>query len=84
LFGEFGLVSQLIRSGYARPSKFRERLEGWLDLVRAMWPECPASIDANGTGLWVGRAHAVLTAEANNIRSTAGARYARELDQFEC
>jgi hypothetical protein len=34
--------------------KFRERLEGWLDLVRAMWPECPAAMDTTGTGL-VGR-----------------------------
>jgi hypothetical protein len=52
-------------------NRFRERIEGWLDLVRAMRPECPASMDTNGTGLWVGRANAVLTAEVNNIRSTA-------------
>ena len=71
LFGEFGLVNQLGSSDYARPRKFRERLEGWLYLVRAMWPECPASMDSNGTGLWVGRANAVLTAEVNNIRSTS-------------
>ena len=42
LFGDFGLVSQLGSAEYARPRKFRERLEGWLDLVRTMWPECPA------------------------------------------
>jgi len=42
LFGEFGLVSQLGSADYARPLKFREKLEGWLKLVRAMWPECPA------------------------------------------
>jgi hypothetical protein len=42
LFGEFGLVSQLGSAGYSRPRKVRERLEGWLKLVRAMWPECPA------------------------------------------
>jgi hypothetical protein len=83
LFGDFGLVSQLGSCDYARPRKFRERLEGWLDLVRAMWPECPASMDANGTGLWVGRANAVLTAEANNVRSTAEVRQLRNLDQFE-
>jgi hypothetical protein len=35
LFGDFGLVNQLGSSEYARPRKFRERLEGWLDLVRA-------------------------------------------------
>jgi hypothetical protein len=60
LFGDFGLVSQLGSAEYARPRKFREKLEGWLDLVRAMWPECPASIDANGTGLLVDRANAIL------------------------
>jgi hypothetical protein len=62
LFGDFGLVSQLGSADYARPRKFREKLEGWLDLVRSMWPECPASIDANGTGLFVDRALAVGSA----------------------
>jgi hypothetical protein len=71
LFGEFGLVNQLGSSDYARPRKSRGRLEGWLELVRAMGPECPASTDANGAGLWVGRANAVLTAKVDNIRSTA-------------
>jgi hypothetical protein len=46
LFGGFGLVSQLGSADYARPRKFREKLDGWLGLVRAMWPACPASIDA--------------------------------------
>ncbi len=40
---------------YARPRKFREKLEGWLDLIRTMWPQCPASIDHDGTGLFVDR-----------------------------
>jgi hypothetical protein len=66
LFGDFGLVNQLGSADYARPRKFRERLEGWLDLVRAMWPECPAVIDRDGTGLLVDRAHAVLASEALN------------------
>lgn len=60
LFGDFGLVSQLGSVEYARPRKFREKLESWLNLVRAMWPECPASVDANGMGLFVDRANAVL------------------------
>jgi hypothetical protein len=60
LFGDVGLVNQLGRPDYARPRKFRERLEGWLDLVRSMWPECPAAMDTTGTGLWVDRAAAVL------------------------
>jgi Plasmid encoded RepA protein len=62
LFGDFGLVSQLGSVSYARPRKFREKLEGWLDLVKTMWPECPAEIDADGTGLYIDRANAVLTA----------------------
>jgi hypothetical protein len=60
LFGDFGLVSQLGSADYSRPRKFREKLEGWLTLVRAMWPECPAFIDSDGTGLFVDRANAVL------------------------
>jgi hypothetical protein len=44
----------------ARPRKFREKLEGWLVLVRTMWPQCPASIDRHGSGLFVDRANAVL------------------------
>lgn len=67
LFGEIGLVSQLGSADYRRPRKFRERLEGWLDLVRALWPECPARIDEHGTGLWIDRANAVLTKEAVNV-----------------
>ena len=39
-FGDFGLVSQLGSIEYARPRKFREKLESWLNLIRAMWPEC--------------------------------------------
>jgi hypothetical protein len=60
LFGDFGLISQLGSADYARPRTFREKLEGWLDLVRTMWPECPASIDKDGTGLFVDQANAVL------------------------
>jgi len=48
IFGDFGLASQLGNSDYARPRKFRERLEGWLDLVRALWPSCTAAISADG------------------------------------
>ena len=59
LFGELGLVSQLGSTDYARPRKFREKLEGWLKLVRAMWPECPAHIDEDGRALWVDKAAAL-------------------------
>jgi hypothetical protein len=39
--------------------KFREKLEGWLGLIRAMWPECPAVIDRDGVALLVDRAKAL-------------------------
>ena len=68
LFGAFGLVSQLGSTEYAR-RKFREKLEGWLKLIRAMWPECPARIDDEGTGLFVDRSTAVLTQEVTHARS---------------
>ena len=67
-FGDRGLVNQLGSSDYSRPRKFREKLAGWLDLVRALWPECPARINEDGTGLWVDRANAVLTQEVSNAR----------------
>jgi hypothetical protein len=51
LFGGFGLVNQLGSATYARPRKFRERLERWLDLVRMMWPECPASISPDSRAI---------------------------------
>ena len=72
LFGEFGLVSQLGGANYARPRKFREKLEGWLHLVRAMWPDCPATIDRNGTGLYVDRAVAVLSSQSLTTKGSRG------------
>jgi hypothetical protein len=69
LFGDFGLVSQLGSADYARPRKFREKLDGWLGLVRAMWPACPASIDAGGTGLLVDHASAVLRLGEQGLRN---------------
>jgi hypothetical protein len=60
LFGEFGLANQLGSLDYARPRKFREKLEGWLKLVRAMWPACPARIAEGGSHLMIDKAVAVL------------------------
>jgi hypothetical protein len=48
LFGDFGLGNQLGCTMYSRPRRFRERLEQWLKLVRALWPECPAHITPDG------------------------------------
>jgi hypothetical protein len=48
IFGEFGLANQLGSADYARPRKSRERLGRWLDLVRTLWPTCPARITSDG------------------------------------
>jgi len=54
---------------YARPRKFQEKLDGWLGLVRAMWPACPASIDAGGTGLLLDHASTVLRLGESDARN---------------
>jgi hypothetical protein len=59
IFGGFGLASQLGSVEYARPRKFRERLDRWLDLVRAPWPACPATISTDGKYIWVAPALAL-------------------------
>jgi hypothetical protein len=60
LFGSRGLASQIGSIEYARPRRFREKLEGWLESIRVLWPECPAKISSDGTSLEVNRATAVL------------------------
>jgi hypothetical protein len=59
IFGDFGLAGQLGSADYARPRKFRERLERWLLLVRALWPECPAQITTDGDYLSIAPAIAL-------------------------
>jgi hypothetical protein len=59
LFGEFGLANQLGCERYTRPRRFRERLDQWLGLVRAMWPECPARISPDGQSLLLAPASAL-------------------------
>ena len=53
IFGDFGLAGQLGSAEYTRPRKFRERLDRWLQLVRLLWPECPAQISNDGNYLLV-------------------------------
>ncbi len=53
IFGDFGLANQLGNADYARPRKFRERLERWIDLVRTLWPTCPARITSDGDHILV-------------------------------
>ena len=60
LFGPHGLASQIGSTEYARPRKFREKLDQWLESIRVLWPDCPARISQDGTGLEVNRATAVL------------------------
>ena len=60
LFGACGLASQIGSIEYARPRRFREKLDRWLESIRLLWPECPAKISGDGTGLEVNRATAVL------------------------
>jgi hypothetical protein len=64
LFGELGLVGQLGSLEYARPRKFREKLERWLDLVRALWPDCPARVTADGNSLLIQPAVALAPKES--------------------
>ena len=60
LFGPRGLAAQIGSIEYARPRRFREKLDGWLEAISVLWPECPARISRDGTGLEVNRAMAVL------------------------
>jgi hypothetical protein len=61
LFGPFGVVAQIGTADYTRPRRLRQRIDDWLDTIRAMWPECPARISSDGDRLIVAPACAVLT-----------------------
>ena len=66
LFGDYGLANQLGNLEYARPRKFREKLEGWLKLVRAMWPDCPARMADDGGHLELAPASAVASSPTSS------------------
>lgn len=53
LFGEFGLVHQLGCVEYSRPRRFRAMLDQWLASIRAMWPQCPATLSTDGRYLQI-------------------------------
>jgi hypothetical protein len=59
LLGSFGLAMQIGSVEYARPRRFREKLEQWLDSIRVLWPDCPAHISPDGSSLQINRAQAV-------------------------
>jgi hypothetical protein len=61
LLGDFGLANQIGSVEYARPRKFREKLDEWLDSIRTLWPECPVRISPDGMRLIVNQANAVRT-----------------------
>ena len=69
LFGDFGLVNQLGSSEYARPRRFRERLGRWLDLVKVLWPDCPARISSDGRALIVAPAEAIPASGGQRARA---------------
>jgi hypothetical protein len=61
LFGPLGVAAQIGTAEYTRPRRLRQRIEEWLDAIRAMWPECPVRISSEGDCLIVAPASAVLT-----------------------
>ena len=64
LFGPDGLTAQLGSVEYARPRKFRERLDDWLHSIREIWPECRASIASDGSALIIRTGTAIVTGES--------------------
>jgi len=60
MFGTYGLASQLGSVEYSRPRRFRAMLDQWLGVVRALWPECPAQITADGQAVKIDHATPVL------------------------
>jgi hypothetical protein len=59
IFGDFGLVRQIGTVEFARPRRFREKLNQWIRTIRLVWPECPAKISSDGLYLVVDHAIAV-------------------------
>ena len=67
LFGPYGLANQIGSTEYARPRRFREKLDQWLDSIRLLWPECPARINSDGTCLVVKHGYAVLNSKGERL-----------------
>ena len=63
IFGAGGLTAQLGSVEYSRPRRFRAKLEQWLDVIRTLWPHCPARISKDGMSLFVRHASAVVQSE---------------------
>ena len=67
LFGDFGLANQIGTTDYSRLRRFRAMVGQWLDSIRALWPDCPARISADGQAIVIRYAAAVLSAEQRRI-----------------
>jgi hypothetical protein len=65
IFGDFGLVQQIGTVEYARPRRFREKLDHWIRTIRSLWPECPAQISSDGQYLVID--HGTPVVETKNI-----------------
>ena len=65
LFGPDGLSAQLGSVEYARPRKFREQLDHWLEAVHQIWPECRAKIASDGTALLISNGTAIRNGGAS-------------------
>lgn len=68
IFGDFGLANQLGCVEYSRPRRFRAMLNQWLQTIRAVWPECSATISADGHGIQVQHAPSVRPACLDECR----------------
>ena len=78
IFGDFGLGGATRERRLCRPRKFRERLERWLDLVRSLWPSCPAQdhrgwrLHSDSAGCGTGRERGIdgnCCVRTNSIRA---------------
>jgi hypothetical protein len=69
LFGKYGLASQLGSVEYSRPRRFRAMLDQWLEVIHALWPECPARIASAGRTITVDRAASVLPSSSSQSSS---------------
>ena len=57
LLGPIGLATQLGNAPYAVQRTFRLTVQHWLRTVRALWPECPATLTDHGNFLSFQRCH---------------------------
>jgi Plasmid encoded RepA protein len=67
LLGPYGLASQIGSIEYARPRRFREKLDEWLKTIRVLWPDCPARISSDGKQLLIGRGQAIASSNSQGM-----------------